>query len=342
MTPTNHMVQAVMRAHVCLQVMYLTGWTPHASQQQPSRRGSQTVSFQVGAPLARAARASCCQAARLRGMKGQQSHMHSLLGAPRPCTAKAPGPALSPSCVMLALHEPTFPAGAGGRPQQPRGRRRREYQRGAVAAACPCNYIHVCTLKMSSSWRRRSCTITNPNLEATSTAIQLLALCVVKALAYKQPGLTNGREGPPLPCPHWAVAVMLTSSDRACSTILMCALMRAHCVCWRQEWTVSRTSVLLWSLLALSGTRHSAGGGDTIQSRSSLWCRRKEQSRAALCTPTLGWNTGIRGQAHLVEGPLHFGLKGSLALADDTRGLLQRGLEVEAQACVPAGVKGEG
>jgi len=187
MITTNHMVQAVMRAHVCPQVMYLTGWTPHASQQQPSRRGSQTVSFQVGAPPARAARASCCQASgrhiRLDalGIKGSRATcihcwapqaLHCL--GPGPCTAKAPGPALPPSCIMRALHEPTFPAGAGGRPQQPRGRRRREYQRGAVAAACPCDYIHVCTLKMSSSLRRHSCTIMN--LEATPMPIQLLTL----------------------------------------------------------------------------------------------------------------------------------------------------------------------
>ena len=29
-----------------LQVLYMTGWAPHASQQQPSRRGSATVSFE--------------------------------------------------------------------------------------------------------------------------------------------------------------------------------------------------------------------------------------------------------------------------------------------------------
>ena len=28
------------------QVLYMTGWAPHASQQQPARRGSATVSFE--------------------------------------------------------------------------------------------------------------------------------------------------------------------------------------------------------------------------------------------------------------------------------------------------------
>lgn len=29
-----------------LQVLYMTGWAPHASQQKPARRGSATVSFE--------------------------------------------------------------------------------------------------------------------------------------------------------------------------------------------------------------------------------------------------------------------------------------------------------
>lgn len=29
-----------------VQVLYMTGWAPHASQQKPSRRGSATVSFE--------------------------------------------------------------------------------------------------------------------------------------------------------------------------------------------------------------------------------------------------------------------------------------------------------
>lgn len=31
---------------VCLQVMYMTGWAPHDSQQKPAARGSATVSFE--------------------------------------------------------------------------------------------------------------------------------------------------------------------------------------------------------------------------------------------------------------------------------------------------------
>lgn len=30
----------------CMQVLYMTGWAPHASQQKPARRGSATVSFE--------------------------------------------------------------------------------------------------------------------------------------------------------------------------------------------------------------------------------------------------------------------------------------------------------
>ena len=31
---------------VMLQVLYMTGWAPHGSQQKPARRGSATVSFE--------------------------------------------------------------------------------------------------------------------------------------------------------------------------------------------------------------------------------------------------------------------------------------------------------
>ena len=41
-------VRVLHRSHSrsYLQVLYMTGWAPHASQQQPSRRGSATVSFE--------------------------------------------------------------------------------------------------------------------------------------------------------------------------------------------------------------------------------------------------------------------------------------------------------
>lgn len=32
--------------HCLMQVMYMTGWAPHVSQQRPSKRGSANVSFE--------------------------------------------------------------------------------------------------------------------------------------------------------------------------------------------------------------------------------------------------------------------------------------------------------
>ncbi len=46
-TKVSKFVKLIAYSHLSdLQVLYMTGWAPHASQQQPARRGSATVSFE--------------------------------------------------------------------------------------------------------------------------------------------------------------------------------------------------------------------------------------------------------------------------------------------------------
>ena len=47
MSPARHQLQSVLSLDSATQVLYMTGWSPHESQQKPASRGSATVSFQV-------------------------------------------------------------------------------------------------------------------------------------------------------------------------------------------------------------------------------------------------------------------------------------------------------